>query len=166
MGLAIDIIGAIIALAAAGIAMWQAGIARNAARRASLLQLFTSFDSANRATLAKPELLYSVHGLDASVSEDEAARIAYLSMLLDGFQHFYDELYQGNFERMVLDFKARPTFLNRILAVKENQRRWELMKSMYYHSFDDAFVKAIDELLQFEGSGDDQAQRRSPLGCK
>jgi hypothetical protein len=78
--------------------------AKEAIRQASLLGLFGTFDRANEATLVNPELLFDVHGLPRSLGEEEAKRIAYLS-LLDGFQHFYGQLYSGNYKRMEEELK-------------------------------------------------------------
>lgn len=91
-----------------------------------LSKLFSSFDTANQLTIAQPDLLYSVHGLDKSIPRGEASNIAYLSMLIDAFQNFYGEKYNGDFAKTANEFKAKPAFLNRILAVPENRMRWPI----------------------------------------
>lgn len=145
-------IGAIIAALSAVLAWWQASIAKKAAHQASLLQLFASFDSASQATLANPELLHSVHGLSPDVPLDEARCIAYLSMLLDAFQHFYGEAHGNDFAKMAESMKQSSTFLNRILSVPGNLERWNLVKQTYYGGFDRAFVSAVDEIIAHEHS--------------
>jgi len=88
--------------------------------------------------------------LPRSLGEDEARRIAYFSLLLDGFQHFYGQLYAGDYSRMAEDLKERSVFLNRILGVASNQTRWEHLKKIYYGDFDSAFIAAIDSLFEHE----------------
>jgi len=152
MEIYVGIFSAFVAAAAAVFTWHQATIARRSVRQASLMRLFSTFDVANQATLDKPELLYSVHGLDRSIPQEEAANIAYLSFVLDGFQHFYGEEYSNNFKVMTKELKQTSTFLNRILQVPENQTRWNHLKKMYYGDFDRSFVGAVDELIAFERS--------------
>lgn len=71
-------------------------------------------------------------------------------MLLDSFQHFYYETYDGDFTKMVKEMKSHSTFLNRILTVKDNKRRWHILKSIYYGDFDSGFVAAIEALIPDE----------------
>ena len=71
-------------------------------------------------------------------------------MLLDSFQHFYNEKYDGDFTKMVKEMKSHSTFLNRILTVAENKRRWDILKNIYYGDFDSGFVAAIDTLMPDE----------------
>jgi hypothetical protein len=71
-------------------------------------------------------------------------------MLLDSFQHFYYEHYDGDFTMMVKEMKSHPTFLNRILTVAENKRRWDILKNIYYWDFDSGFVAAIKALMANE----------------
>src|SRR4030042_2146646 len=146
----IAIIGTLIALAAAVFAYIQALAAKRSLRQAQLLNLFGSFDVASESTIANPELLYSVHGLSRNVPIEEARNIAYLSLLLDSFQHFYNEKYDGDFTKMVKEMKSHSTFLNRILTVAENKRRWDFIKNIYYGDFDSGFVAAIDTLMPDE----------------
>jgi len=134
--------------------------ASEAVKQTFLLKLFSSFDEANRATINDPDLLYSVHGLDRSISEQEASRIAYLSLLIDGFQHFYGQVYNEDFPKMENELKARSTFLNKILTVKENQDRWKILKELYYGDFDRNFIRAIDAIIEHEN----QKLDRTPSG--
>ncbi len=150
-------LSAIIAIVAASFALQNArGAVRSAElagrglERANVLGLFNGFNAANQATLQNPELLYDVHGLDRSITLDEARSIAYLSVLLDAFQAFYDDLYGGDFSKMAADMKEQSTFLNKILAVPANEARWAVAKSIYYGDFDKSFVESVDALLQFE----------------
>ncbi len=152
MEIAIGIISVIVAVIAAVFTWYQASVAKRAVKQAALMRLFSTFDLANQATLSSPQLLYSVHGLDKAIPPEEAANIAYLSFVLDGFQHFYNEEFKGNFAKMAGKLKESSTFLNRILQVPENQTRWNHMKKLYYGDFDKSFVDAIDELIAFEKS--------------
>ena len=126
----------------------SARAAADSLKQSHLLKLFSSFGEANRATLQNPDLLYSVHGLDESVPKEDASRIAYLSLLLDAFQHFNGQMYGMDYSQMEKHMKAHHTFLNKILAVKENQRRWEHLKKIHYGDFDKDFVTAIDNLIK------------------
>ncbi len=160
MEVAIAIVGAVIALAAALVASYQALVARQAVKQASLMILFSTFDVASQTTLTNPELLYSVHGLDRSIPTEEAANIAYLSLVLDGFQHYYGEELKGNFQAMEAKLKRQSTFLNRILAVPENQQRWQYLKNLYYGEFDKDFVHAIEGLIKYENSKKNSSIKR------
>ena len=102
---------------------------------------------ASESTIANPEFLYSVHGLSRDVPIEEARNIAYLSMLLDSFQHFYYEHCDGDFTKMITEMKSQSTFLNRILTVAENKDRWNILKKIYYGGIDSGFVAAIDTLM-------------------
>jgi hypothetical protein len=143
-------LSAIIAVLGAGISMWQARIARRSLKQAALIRLFSTFDAASEVTIGRPTLLYEVHGLDRSIPEEEASNIAYLSFLLDGFQHYYGEETSGDFAAMARRLKSESTFLNKILSVPANQVRWESIKSLYYGDFDRDYIKAIEELIEHE----------------
>lgn len=147
----IAIIGTLVAFAgavvAAVFAYIQALAAKRSLRQAQLLNLFGSFDVASESTIAHPEFLYSVHGLDRDVPLEEARNIAYLSLLLDAFQHFYYEHCDGDFTKMVTEMKSQSTFLSRILTVAENKDRWDILKKIYYGGIDSGFVAAIDTLM-------------------
>lgn len=131
----IEIVSAVIASVSAVFAFWQF---RRIQALTQLQSLFQAFDAANQATLDSPEILRSVHGLEGN--DDELKMIAYLSVLMDGFQHFAD----GDYSKLLND----DTFLNRILAVPDNQTRWERMKSVYYGTFDREFITVIDRLIE------------------
>lgn len=143
----IAVIGILIAMASAIFAYLQAKSAKHSLHQAYLLKLFSSFDSASESTIADPELLYSVHGLDRNVPIEEAKSIAYLSLLLDAFQHYYGEQYNGDFKKMTEAMKKQSTFLNRILAVPENYQRWQTLKQLYYGEFDRSFTEAVESLI-------------------
>lgn len=68
------------------------------------------------------------------------------------FQHYYGELYDGNFDKMADDMIQRSTFLNQILSVPENASRWTAVKKLYYGDFDRSFIGAIDRMLKHEQS--------------
>lgn len=146
----IAIIAALAAIAAAVYASIQARAAERSLRQAQLLKLFGSFDVASESTIANPEFLYSVHGLSRDVPIEEARNIAYLSLLLDAFQHFYYEHCDGDFTKMVTEMKSQSTFLNRILTVAENKDRWDILKNIYYGDFDSGFIAAIETLIAHE----------------
>ncbi|MFI6232744.1 hypothetical protein ACIBD9_04175 [Micromonospora sp. NPDC050784] len=146
----VAIIAAHFALQNAKGAVRSAEIAGKGLQRQNVATLFSGFNVANEATLAHPELLYEVHGLDRSTSLDEARSIAYLSVLLDAFQGFYDDLYEGDFARMAKDMKVQSTFLNRILAVPANHDRWRVAQEIYYGDFDKSFVEAVNDIMAFE----------------
>jgi hypothetical protein len=61
------ILSNVIAVAAAIFALYQAKAAQKAVKQASLIKLFSTFDLASQATIDRPELLQSVHGLDESI---------------------------------------------------------------------------------------------------
>lgn len=146
----IGLVGAVVALVSAVFAYTQAWAAKRSLYQAQLLKLFGSFDVVSEITIVNPELLYSVHGLSRDVPIEEARNIAYLSILLDSFQHFYYEKHDGDFTEMVKEMKRHSTFLNRILRVEENKRRWPVLKKIYYGDFDSAFVAAIESLIADE----------------
>lgn len=139
----LSIVGAVISLVAA----LYAG---RALRQARLARLYSSFDLANQAALAQTDLLYEVHGLDRSVPEQEARYIAYLSTLLDGYQNYWSDIFSNDFARAAEKLKEHSTFLNRVLAVPANQRRWSTMKTMFYGEFDREFMAAIDDIIAHE----------------
>lgn len=164
MELIIPALTVVVALVAAIFALWQARAAKVQAEAAkmqadatkaafeqtSLIRQFSTFDLASQVTIERPELLKTVHGLSDSVSIDEARSIAYLSLLLDSFQHYYGEKYGGDFGKMRADLIEESTFLNRILAVEENQGRWNMLKGIYYGQFDLNFIRAIERLIEHE----------------
>ena len=134
-------------------------------RRARLATLFSTFDEVSKATIQYPELLYSVHQLNKKESEEEARSLAYLSMLLDAYQHFYSPF---NIREEVKDLwesclsKRAPygkltgekTFLNNILAVQKNQERWQEIKKLYYNDFDKSFIETVEKLIEEEKRSD------------
>lgn len=144
---AIALVGTVIAMVSAIFAYLQAQAAKRSLRQAYLLKLFATFDAATENTITNPDLLYSVHGLDRNVPLEEAKNIAYFSLLLDAFQHFYGEQCAGDYKKMADEMKKNSTFLNRILSVPENRKRWQILKQIYYGDFDRGFIEAIDSLL-------------------
>lgn len=151
------IIAIVTSLLTAFIAIWIAIVANN---KASLNNLYTSFDIANQATIERPELLYTVHGLPKSIPIGEARNIAYLSILLDGFQDYYGSNWKffGRFRRMEWALRRNTTFLNRILSIPENQKRWYELKKIYYGDFDADFIQAIESLIELENARKEQSQ--------
>jgi hypothetical protein len=149
---AIALVSTLITLAATVFAWRTAKAARDSMRQQSLQKLFSTFDLASQASLAKPQLLYAVHGLDDSIPIDEATNIAYFSLLMDGFQHFYGQEFNGDFEKMERELKAKPTFLNKLLSISANQDRWQVLKKLYYGNYDLGFLGAVDGIIRFQRS--------------
>ncbi len=98
--------------------------------------------------MRNPEFLYSVHKLDRNIPPKEARNISYLGLLVDCFQRFYDYTFNGDFKKMEKELVNRPTFFNNILAVPENQKRWKIMKRLFYNDKDKAFTEAVDALIE------------------
>ncbi len=147
----ITVVGMAISIFSAVFSWLQAQTAKKSLRQSYLLKLFSSFDAASQHSILNPELLYSVHGLDRNlISEKEAVNIAYLSMLIDAFQHFYGEDYNNNYIEMAEHMKKKSTFLNKILSIPENKERWQVLKGIYYGTFDEQFIHAIDHLIAYE----------------
>lgn len=155
----VSIVSIVISLMSAMAAFLSWRTARAANRQVELLSLFTSFDLASQALLQEPRLLYTVHGLEEHSNPlEEAKSIAYLGLLLDGFERFYRQKLTPNqefgkdqdFSKMVEEMKANPTYLNSLLAIPANQERWEVLKRLFYNEGDRPFTKAIDDLIQYE----------------
>jgi len=115
-----------IALIISLVSIWLAIKARKDAR---IQALFSGFQQANQATIEHPSLLKDVHGLD--LTDNECRNIAYLSVLMDAFQHENAD-------------HSKTTFLDKITSVPENKARWAEMKKVYYGSFDSQFIEKID----------------------
>ena len=124
-----------IAIFAALFTFLQAREAKKARDQIHLNGLFNGFDSANKATIDNPALMKAVHGLD--IDDDECKNIAYLSMLMDAFQHYTES------ELEDVD-GHKSNFLDKITAVPENKARWEIMKKVYYGERDQEFTDMID----------------------
>lgn len=131
-------------------AIKQANLASESLHRMSLRSLFTAFNQASQICVDNPNVFYAVDGLAKSIPLEEARNIAYFGLLIDGFQQFYGQVYDDNFSKMFKELKEKSTYLNNLLAIKENQKRWESIRQLYYGSFDESFVKAIDELTEYE----------------
>lgn len=159
-----QLIGIFIALTAAFIAFFQSLSAKKQTELikheleiAKRRKLFDSFDLASQVSISHPELLYSVHGLPVDCNEKEARSIAYLSLLLDGFQHFYREK-NDNLASLRNECLNRSNFLNRILAVEANQRRWQIIKKLYYGEMDKRFLEMIEDIIKHENKNENIAQ--------
>lgn len=118
-----------IAVIAVIISLYSLWLAIKARREVRIQSLFSEFQRANQVTIDHPNILNEVHGLD--LPEEECRRIAYLSILMDAFQQEGAD-------------HAETTFLDKITSVPANQERWEVMKRIYYGSFDREFIKKID----------------------
>ena len=140
-------------------AMYAQSQAAQAKRSRELLQigkLFSSLDRARELSIRHPDLLLDVYDIDKELitpegqKGHEAAAIAFLNLVLDGYMHYYGEKYRWNFKRMVRALKKRSMPLNKMLRVKANQRRFYVLKKLYYADGQEGFVKAIDALIEFE----------------
>ena len=150
-------VASIVISVASAVFTWQtAKAAKDTIKQTVLMKLFSTFDLASQVSIAQPDLLYVVHGLDKSIPPEEAKCIAYMSLLMDGFQHFNEFAFNGDFDKMERIHKNKSTFLNRLLAVKANQGRWQILKKLYYGDFAVNFTKAIDSIIEYENN------RRSP----
>ena len=138
----------IFSLMRASAAMKQARVASESLHRMTIRCLFSTFNQASQICVDDPNVFYAVDGLDRSIPPDEAKNIAYFGLLMDGFQQFYGHLYNDDFNKMLKALKEKSTYLNNLLSVKENQARWQHIRQLYYGSFDQTFVNAIDELIQ------------------
>lgn len=121
-------------------------------------RLFSSFDIASQITASNPAVMRRLHGLDSSVDDDEAISIATLSAILDGYQHSYGissnpfETRARGYQTMLNSMTTSSEYLNNLLALKENQDRWDRIKTIYYGDFDRDFVEVVDKLIEFENS--------------
>jgi hypothetical protein len=120
--------------------------AKAASRAATMQNLFI----ANQAALQYPELLIDVHGVDTGTSPREARALAYLSVLLDGFQEVHGRHHRGNFRKMAQEMKLRGDSLRRLLAVPENAARWGIVRTRSYGDFEPEFADAVDDLIAYE----------------
>ena len=145
----IAFVALIISWLRANAAIKQANAASESLHRMSLRSLFTTFNQASQICVGNPNVFYAVDGLDRTVPLEEAKNIAYFGLLMDGFQQFYGQIYNENFGKMLKELKEKSAYLNNLLAIVENQKRWERIRQLYYGSFDEPFVKAIDELIQY-----------------
>ncbi len=99
-------------------------------QRVRIQSLFAGFQQANQATLDYPVLLNSVHGLN--MTEEECREIAYLSVLMDSFQHGHCSYTDSS-------------FLDKITSIPGNREKWGVLKSIYYGEFDLAFIDIVDK---------------------
>lgn len=107
----------------ANAAIKQANAASESLHRMSLRSLFTTFNQTSQICVDNPNVFYAVDGLDKSVPPQEAKNIAYFSLLMDGFQQFYGQIYNEDFSKMLKQSKEKSTYLNNLLAIEENQKR-------------------------------------------
>lgn len=139
-----------ISLLALVVALLSAWYSHRALRQARLMRLFSSFDLANEASIADPEFFYGVHGIDRSIPPEEVKQLAYLSTLLDGYQNYWSDQFDENHLKALDKLKKKSAFLNKILALPANQRRWEILRDRFYGDCDREFIAAIDGLIAHE----------------
>ncbi len=116
--------------------------------QSALGTLFSTFDRASEITINNPELLYSVHGISKEIPLEEVKAIAYLCLLIDGYQQIYGYEKEGC-KKMYENLTNNPDFLVRLLCVSDNQRRWDIIKETYYGPFDKEFTNAIDNIITY-----------------
>lgn len=114
--------------------------------------LFSNFDLASQKSIENPNLLLKVHGLINEDDEEELRSIAYLSLILDSFQHYYTRLLFDNFKKLKRRCTKSSNFLNRVLKIEANQKRWEILKITYYGKFDEKFIDVIDSIIKHENT--------------
>jgi len=116
------------------VAIVSALIAEKARKEVKVQALFSGFQQANQATIENIDFLKDVHGLEG-LTEGEYKNIAYLSILMDAFQH----------EGVEHD---ETTFLDNIISIPKNKQRWTIMKDIYYGNYDKKFVSYIDKKFE------------------
>ncbi len=130
---------------------WQsAKAADRAVEQANQLRLFELYQTVSQVIVENPRYLYEIYGLDNSVPEAEARNIAFLGLLVDGFQQFYGRMHDGNYRAMIDQVGTESTFLSTILTRSENRRRWAIIKMLYYGDEDREFVDAVDAIIALE----------------
>jgi hypothetical protein len=127
----LEILKAILPPAAIVLSSWSLYVAREAKKEVKTQSLFSGFQQANQITIQHPKLLRDVHGLK-DLTDEECRSIAYLSILMDAFQHEDKE-------------HDETTFLDKITSIPENKERWKYMKKIYYADFDEDFINRIDK---------------------
>lgn len=134
------------------VAVRAALFAKSQAKKAGLQKLFVGFHGANEASLAHPDVMRDVHSIENDIDDDELKCVAYLSILIDTFESYYGEKYEGKFRKMAdeLTNSKNTVFLNRILSVDRNQRRWKIIRDRYYGNGDREFKRAIDRIIKYE----------------
>ncbi len=153
---AVAVLSGLFALFASIFAQSYSASARRSMEQAQQSKVFTSLDRAGHLLVNHPRLLVSVHGLDPAVlqelGEEEAASTAYLFLLLNGFRQYYDERFNGNFAKMERQLRKRPSALNTLLRVKDNQRRLTQITAMYADGADEGFIKTLKRLVEHENA--------------
>jgi len=127
----VSLLFSVVSFGVAGLSML---IANKARQEVKTQALFSGFQQANQATIENIDFLKDVHGLKG-LTENEYKNIAYLSILMDAFQHEGVE-------------HKETTFLDNIISIPENKPRWEIMKDIYYANYDEKFVRYIDEKFE------------------
>lgn len=150
LGLILTLVSAGIALASAAFTWGQARAASKALRQGRLNRMFGSLDFSSQLAFSNPEIVYAVHGLDKEIPPEEVRNLIYFSVILDVYQAYWSDELNGDFAKGERDFRERSRYLNQILRVPENLRRWEIIKPLCYGDFDRDFVRAIDGLFLHE----------------
>ena len=104
-------------------------------RWSSRNKLFTGFELANQMTIENPSILKHVHGLPEDYSNEELQSIAYLSLIIDSYQHFYADMISNNYNRLQNDCIKSSTLLNNILIKSQLILSNEFTYSLTFSEF-------------------------------
>jgi hypothetical protein len=143
-------LGAAVAILSAFFSASRARSALRSLRQSRVNRLFDSFDLSSQLAFSRPEVAYAVHGIDPSISPEEIRNLVYLSVLLDGYKAYWSDQFKGRFEKGSQELQESSTYLNHLLRVPGNRKRWEILKPIGYGEMDREFVRAIDDLIRYE----------------
>jgi hypothetical protein len=147
---AITALAALVATASALYARRQTKVAKAALAQQSELRLFEAFAECSNALIQTPTLLHLVHGIpQCSCEDDEGKALAYLCAILDAFQIYYHEKFNGDFRKMESELIQQSTFLSRILAIPENKSRIDILRCHFYGNFDKPYMGAIERVIEY-----------------
>ena len=94
-----------------------------------------------------PDAFRIVHGLDTAFSDSEVKSIIYLSQILDGYQHYYEQR-DASMQKFRKETQAETEFIHAIFKREDNVRRWEIIKKINYGTRDRDFIEAVDEIIE------------------
>jgi hypothetical protein len=121
-----------------------------ALRQDRLNRMFGSLNFSSQLAFSNPDVAYAVHGLDKSIPHEEVRNLVYFSVLIDICHAYWSEEFDKNFAKAGKEYRERTSYINQILRVPDNLKRWETIKPLGYGGLDIEFVNAIDELLRHE----------------
>lgn len=161
-----DILSSFIALLAVVVSIWSL---YRSSQSSSTSGLFGTFNLASQLTFEDPMAMRDIHGLPDDISDREARAIVTLNVILDGYQHYKAEQYRRfsykdilgfpnisksaiNYSKIEQSLKTNSEYINRLMALPANVERWQLIKQVYYGSFDEDFVQLIDAIVHCEAT--------------